>query len=141
MSKARKKVGNSGAAAHHYSDLRKDTEPQVNVRTRGRHLSMPRTDQKPVRLYIDFPYVEAMLQFRNYLRKDWAIPGHEGELHCFKMDYIEEENVPTGNKYILKYDHHNNEMLRLTTQIVADTLYKGDITKVEGHQDDDDHAE
>ena len=112
-----------------------------NPRSRGRHLSLARTDQMPIRLYIDFPYVEAMLQFRNYLRTEWAIPEHENELHCFKMDYIEEDKVPVGNRYILRYDDKQSELLKLTTQVIADTLYKGDITKVEGHQGDNDHAD
>ena len=97
---------------------------------------MPRTDEMPIRLYIDFPYVESMLQFRDFLRAEWAIPGEEPDLHCFKMDYIEEDKVPVGNKYILKYTGGNSVMLMLTAQIVADTLYKGDTTKLERYEDD-----
>ena len=98
---------------------------------RGRHIAMPKTDDRPLRLYIDLPYAEAMLQFRNFLRDEWSPSGMEEKLQVFKADYLAEGDIPTGNKYIIRYESYGPKDMMLTTQIIADTYYKGDIDAVE----------
>ena len=75
--------------------------------------AMPKAPQRGIRLSLDFPNVEAMLQFRDTLNSNG---DHDigGSLSCYKLDYFDIQEMPIGNHYLLspKTDELRTELTR-----------------------------
>ena len=88
------------------------------------HPCMPKAPERGIRMSMDFPDVESMLTFRDTLNN-----GRDHELGpnliCYKLDYVDLENMPIGNHYILSPKRKEN-VQELTREIfdVQETKYK-----------------
>ena len=72
------------------------------------HPSMPKAPQRGIRLCLDFPDVESMLEFRDRINKEPELAYHmegfkakQSKLYCYKLDYFDIQEMPLGNHYIL----------------------------------------
>ena len=96
------------------------------------HPAMPKAPQRGIRMSMDFPDVESMLEFRDRINKDPDMAYHmegfkvkQSKLHVYKLDYFDIEEMPLGNNYILS-PKTDNKMQELTREIVEvqETKYK-----------------
>lgn len=85
------------------------------------HPAMPKAPMRGIRLSLDFPNVEAMLQFRDRINKDPEMAYHmegfkakQSKLHVYKLDFFDIEEMPIGNHYLLspKTDELKTELTR-----------------------------
>lgn len=72
---------------------------------------MPKSDSRPVRLYLDFGTPALLLEFVQSLDDDMFTAE---EVSAYMADILDEQNVPTGNRYILRRKGEKPDMLQLT---------------------------
>ena len=86
------------------------------------HPAMPKAPQRGIRMSMDFPDVESMLEYRDVLNK---LDNTPPKLHCYKLDFFDIEEMPIGNHYLLS-PKTDKKMQELTREIieVQETKYK-----------------
>ena len=80
------------------------------------HPAMPKAPLKGVRLCIDFPDVESMLQFRDTINKLTEEPGTKT---VYKQDIFDIQEMPVGNHYYMApHSDAADDRTELTREII-----------------------
>jgi len=87
------------------------------------HPHLPKTDDRCVRLIIDFPTMEALVGFARKEADTLRLALYttqEDELHVYKVTAAQYHSVPVGNHYIVAEGGHAD--LKLTPDRIASIL-------------------